>query len=203
MIMEWFRNRRLRPLINEGLEQEVYSPDVWSLEMKTHVHFFEFGPPSPVLAENSVTLGTVFTVSDKYALWQDSVDKQAIALPIKSPKQLWAATGQRPGRIKGTLYLTTPEVVFQLDRQRFNGLRFLRDRVSVDMPHHKKLKVTDQQTGLYTIKTTGQLHQHYEALTYIGISEYWSSRLDGGYSFPKAKFIEPEKSKPFYEFQDR
>lgn len=206
--------RRLFPArqLIEWSRDEDFSPDVWQLEMRDMVPIFEYGEAMrtgklySMLGEHSFCVGVAFTCSSRFRMWQRNLEEVPfpIALEAKGKLKLFPYKAVMPeGRIKGELHWVRAGALYALDKQRLNGIQFIRTPIAVDVPHRKELKITNQSDGTYKKVLTGE--QHYkkiEAFTYIGVSSYWNDLLDGGFHYPRSRYVTPEgvKSKPYYEF---
>lgn len=194
-----------------------YTPDIRQLEQNaSHMVFFYgdihrhaelFDGPA---SNQPIPTGTAFTIHTieqnknlGMTLWR--VNKGNLSYPVAlddvhiqpegqlfTTKKLLAlrAKETRPvtqARIRGELYLMSPDHITELDSQLHNTLEFTRRRTKVILPFHR----IDRASG-----TISRACRFINCWMYFGNTEYWLPLLDGGINFT----LMPLKEKPLLQY---
>lgn len=192
-----------------------FTPDVGVLETYQSQLLFVYGnemrghSKHEAVNEASCFMFSAFTKS-RFTLWKHKLGKTEtypIALDPIHPR-LPALP------INGEVYAITPYQIIELDNEKENTVRFIRKRIRLIVPYQKIswFKDPSQADKLGFSRLEGEKHlyrltqvQEITAWAYIGTVDYWSPRLDAGYSFGQVQHYEmrsdvPQLSKQYYYF---
>lgn len=195
------------------------TPDISRLENRSHHLLFATGETmrsgyNHETLNGSEFFGNAFTKS-YFQHWKMKLGLHSFSIPIRSddPKPaLVAADGVSilpivnnahvPSiRIKGELYLVPTEKLIELDKDKDNGIFFLRERTSLLLPYKRTDWIKDRSqlekkldqplehayvstTGIATIK----------AWIYTGIQSHWEPKFDGGFEFSAVRVFRPTRN---------
>lgn len=211
-----------------------YTPDVSQLEKREYHPVFIYDGMMKGRHEHELLEGkfrvvdgynphpTVFT-REGFELWVSKrhIRKYPIALKSTKPQAVFGDVGttQVSSRIKGQLFHLTPETVIELDKHRFNGVLFHRERVDISYPFRHQFQtfkrdevVANEESleplSLHKTTTTSQEYiLNIKAFMYIGEPGYWEPHLDGGCNFEPANLLTPRPkvwiTHPFYYYLNR
>lgn len=155
---------------------------------------------------NEWVWGATAYTANRYALWKKKLGlrTQAIALSpsIHDTFHGWAnQKGAPAARIQGELLVVTPNTIFGLDKYKENMVVFRRIRVHLIVPYREEIWLKEKNAVEHLTGTTFPRSLYYseekvvevKAWMYVGMQEYWSDLLDGGYLFAPVKIYAPKK----------
>ena len=192
----------------QAKEKNKNTPDVALLERKLFNRVFVFddmmkGHPGhdKFIREHSAFLATGFT-AECMTLWKKKLGK--LSFPVALP-DTFHTTPSVP--IKGELYALETSQILELDKERENGVQFIRKRINIVLPYrhllfnkdrpqvYKGTRSEDSRELYDNIKNqlTAELRVNVTAWAYVGVSDYWSPQLDAGYLFSPVKCFAPEQ----------
>lgn len=176
-------------IIKKLRERGQQSPDIHKLKFYKEIPFFAYGTEmiggdDDHILKGAKYLGKAHTMSSNFVM------KANNAFPVSFPcKQ----DDQRRGRIRGEMYLVSPEHIIAMDRGNANGKSFFR---------FKSRYILEEQETQEHLKSFKQ-EPYIQAYAYMGSIGWWSDKATLSYR-PRTSFSGSAKpmfhGKHFYEW---
>lgn len=210
--MSWFAAKKKYVIPSEILLEKAdenvrNTPDMWKLAKYEFQNVFiydamQLGYPKHELINEGILQLIAFTV-DPYVLWRwngtpwkkeshpDSFKKigeEKFPIPLNTSFQ-----GIPAAKIKGELYSIPSSLLAKLDKEKQNGVQFIRRREKLVIPY--RLKGDEGTLRVDFIK----------AWMYVGVPSFWEPHLDAGYLFSPVNRYAPKHNGvmnlgPYYYF---
>ena len=172
-------------IVDELLLRKKYTPDFGELRLYENILVFVYdelkvdGFQSSILSESKF-LGEARTMHNSFLMKSSSTNP--VVFVNNKPKDI------NKGYIRGEVYAVPPETLLQLDKAKFNGFLYRRQK--------KYIFLMDQE---YQTKQ-GNKRPSVEAFMYLGIPEYWES-----YKLFNAPAIIPkhDRNKKYFDYLPR
>jgi len=187
----------LSPLLDFDKDTE-YTPDVATLERRTH--WLLFVPDQMMSRHHSnVKLGSSVKMlealtEDNFSFWKQRRGDFTQAIPLG---EAFKTVPFNP--IKGEVFLVKSQKFFELDTERRNGVEFERKRIKLKVPYRrvssKDFFIKEKDKYEWALANTPYHEGQLNAWMYVGISNYWSPLLDGGYMFTPVKSFIPHNKR--------
>jgi len=189
-----------RAWIKEMSKRTLFTPDahlfnrtvyqllfIYGNEQRGHImherlikpHCMNNKPAAVVFTENE------YTMMKKKLGWA--------TYPIVADIDLWNVPKLK---VKGELYAIRSYMIPELDRCYSNTVDFMRQRITVTMPHH--LLMWSKKTGEHRV--VKQDHITYQAWAYLGIPDFWKDELDVGYSYGQVAVTDPNNHSQLQQY---
>lgn len=204
-----------------ALTRTKYTPDIAVLEQKQHWLLF--------VCDNHMTSGKNHEViahhrhptqkrvrgftADHFTFFQKRTDGTGIPMPADRPDNRFTYSALK---IKGEVHAVTPECIRRLDEHYQNGVQFKRVRVKILYPQtpHGMLVNKDVRGKPLPPALQGAKHfllpERVDPITcymYVGMRDYWTDLLDGGFAFEPVPIRYPEKDRnwlpKYYHYLNR
>lgn len=179
-------------------DRHEYTPDFPWLERHEWVLLFVYDEMMlnrnnyDAIRENSFSLATAFTKDSDFVMWKKKLGDASFPIPLRGADRVYNGPGVtsrkligmghgevRPGimaPIKGELHAIKPSLFWnKLDKDYFNGLEFVRERVKVLVPYRFQMGSVSVDHNEFVKQITCHM--------YVGNKNYWIDQLDGGLDF--------------------
>lgn len=173
------------PKLVEWSHRNLLTPDIWKLEQLQFQNIFipdemMLGKPQNSLIAEFGREGMVPTHPSCFTLEKFTFFKKDLGVasyPIAMEKGWNPEDYHRvkpvPAKIKGQLYTIFSQGIKKLDIHRQNTLQFKRIRTDISLPFHHVSYSTERPLP----KISRPYLRTVEAWMYVGIPEYWGSRI--------------------------
>ncbi len=207
------RRKEIRSHVQWMGLQAPFTPDISELEESQYQLLFACddlmyaGKNYGLIAENSAKGDRGFTAG-KFNFFMDG---NGGAVPIMGRK----SSVHVPRRIKGEVHVVESFVFPKLDTKYCNGVHFHRGRVQIAVPYRFYEEVNNGEYDIsgkslppilqgHKYYVSGERVAHLETWMYVGISQYWRDKIDGGYENPQVPIVYPDKPRgwapSYYQF---
>lgn len=191
-------------VLNKMGDSTRYTPDVSDLERREKQFLFV---PDEMMErhEDHARLGVgvakvaMVITQDHFSLWKRKLAHGLEVIPLKE-----GYSNAPLSPIRGELFLIRSQQLFKLDSHRTNGIEYKRERVKLILPY-TETRLHYGQSGYYE-EIVKKLDHSLNAWMYIGIKEFWSDKLDGGYEYAPVTRFHPKNNLftlPYYYFTNK
>jgi hypothetical protein len=189
-------------VLNKMGDGTRFTPDVPDLERREKQFLFV---PDEMMEHHydharlgvGATKVAMALTQDKFSLWKRKLSTGPSVIPLEKGYGSLSS-------IRGELFLIRSQQMFKLDTHRQNGVEYKRTRIKLIIPY-TETRLHYGQSGYYE-EVVKKLDHSLNAWMYVGVDEFWTDKLDGGYEFATVRRFHPKNNlfkEPYYYFTNK